>query len=145
MADSDIRKIAMQAVVDLFTDNGVDLSELVAGENSRFNADGKDEWFRVFYSGGTPEPVTLGLGGSDRLEGFIQIDLNKEKNGGVKFFDTWLDLIRAKFFAGKSFTNGSSTLIIQSVGMSGGRVFENWFRKSITIAFRADLIRNSTP
>lgn len=146
MADSDTRKAAIKAVSDLLTANSVDLNTQVAWENTKFAASGKDEWFRVTYNPTDPSPITLGLGGRDRMRGFIQVDINAGLDVGVSFFDNWLDLFRAEFYAGKTFTYGSGLIRILTVGMSGGRVFENsWFRKSVTITFRTDLTRNSTP
>lgn len=144
MADSDVRKALIAAVQELLEiDYSVDANS-IAWENQHFQAGAKDEWFRVSYAPNDPTPSTLGLGGHDRMTGFVQIDLNKQQGEGVAFFDLWLDRIRAKFYAGKAFTRSGQSAIIQTVGMSGGRPFENWFRKSVTISFRAELTRNNS-
>lgn len=142
MADSDVRKALVQAVKSLLDTYPLETTGKVAWENTKFNADDLDSWFRVSFEPTTPTPVTLGLGGRDRQSGFIQIDLNTGQDDGVQFFDIWGDRIRQTFVAGKAFTSGTATVTIQTVGMSGGRVFESWFRKSVTITFRTDLTRN---
>lgn len=146
MADSDVEIALVSAVKDLLDENSVDTSSgvdgLVQWENTLFDHETKKDWFKVTFSGGTPEPSTLGQGGRDTMIGFLQIDLNAAKNSGLSFFDTWFDKFRQRFYAGKVFTRNAQQVKILSVGMSGGRPFENFFTKSVTITFRSELTRN---
>jgi hypothetical protein len=141
MADSDTIGALLVAAKTFLTGEGLSASS-ISWENRVFNPVGKTPWAAVFVVPNTPQPVTLGNQGTDRGDGFMQIDLNIPFNTGDSVLRTWEDAARAFFIVGSTFTQGGQIVRVLSCGMSQGRKVDNWFRKSLTIAYRTDFQRN---
>lgn len=234
MADTDAEKALLIAAETFLEANG--FTGKISWENDGFDPSGKTQWASVFFVPNDPEPVTLGVQGSDRQTGFLQIDVNVPQNTGSAAMRDWQNAGRAEFVAGKSYrlddvvvvsgggveavngnylldgeesgkdrftleggvtgsdsveyraegrwgiysTSGSPllkylsegndfdnpadsdnwdtptsaalpspdvtlppTVVIVSAGWTAGRNVDNWFRKSLTVAFRADFTRTA--
>ena len=114
----------------------------IGWESRIFQPAQKDPWMSVFYTPNTPTGRTIGPCGSDQITGFMQIDVNVAPNTETKIFDDWEEKGRIYFHSGRSFIYGGQPVIITSCGMSAGRHVNNFYRKSLTIAFRSYIKRN---
>jgi hypothetical protein len=141
MADSDSEKALLTAAKTFLEAQG--FTGAIKWENDGFDPSGKTKWASVFFVPNQPEPVTLGQQGDDRQTGFLQIDFNIPQGKGSGSMRVWTNAARQTFVAGKSFTENGQIVVIMSVGTGQGRNVDNWFRKSVTIAFRTDLQRAS--
>ena len=156
--DTKTRQALIEAAIDFITNNdtldagqfgivtGLPTSpiENIAFENQKFDTIDKDPWFSVFYLANTPDKRAIGACGIDVISGFIQIDVNVPEGTGEAVHMEWERKARIYFAAGKAFTYQSHNVLVTSSGMGQGRQVENYFRKSLTVAFRADLrsVRN---
>lgn len=154
MDDSNVKAALIAAAVDFLTEvteisteSGTysDLPtiplEHVAWENVNFDQPTSDTWAAVFYVPNIPEGRTVGAGGFDDINGFMQIDLNIPNGSGDGGLNAWENKARKYFVAGRSFHySGQKVLAIQS-GLSQGRNVDNNFKKSLTVFFKAQLKR----
>ncbi len=141
MADTDSEVALLTAAKTLLDAQG--FGSATNWENDGFDPSGKTKWASVFFVPNQPEPVTLGQQGDDRQTGFLQIDFNIPQGKGSGQMRAWLNAARQTFVAGKSFTQNGQIVIVTTAGATQGRNVDNWFRKSVTIAFRTDLQRAS--
>ena len=139
MADSDIKKALLTAAKTFLEAQG--FTGAIHWENRVFDPSGLQKWASIFHIPNQPSVVTLGTGGLDRETGFLQIDFNIPQNTGDGALNTWADAARGEFIAGKSYTFSGQTIIILNTGIGAGRNVDSWFRKSLTINYRADLTR----
>lgn len=113
----------------------------IGWENRKFKPTGKATWASVFYVPNTPNATTLGKTGSDEMTGFLQIDINAANDSGEDTHRAWFKKSRLYFHGGRVFTYTGQNVIVTSSGMSQGRHSDGFFRKSITVNFRAQLKR----
>jgi len=139
MADTDVEKALLTAAKSFLDANG--FTGAINWENSIFDPAGKSKWASVFFVPNVPDVLTLGTQGDDRMTGFLQIDLNVPQGTGGGSMRPWLDASRQTFVAGKTFTQSGQKVAVISAGWGQGRNVDNWFRKSLTVAFRSDLQR----
>tara|TARA_R110002020_G_scaffold472424_2_gene700439 strand:- start:969 stop:1397 length:429 start_codon:yes stop_codon:yes gene_type:complete len=139
MADTDAEVALLIAAKTFLEANG--FTGKIGWENDSFEPFGKTQWASVFFVPNQPEPVTLGVQGSDRQTGFLQIDLNVPQDTGSGAMRAWQDAARQDFVAGKTFTEAGQAVVIVSTGWTQGRNVDNWFRKSLTVVFRTDFTR----
>lgn len=137
----DVEKALISGAQGFFTDNSIALSN-VAKENRDFDPTDKIEWFSLRFIPNEPEPVTAGLGGSDRMTGLFQIDFNVPEKTGLKRLTELEKLARAYFWGGKSITYGSAVVRIRKAGFNAGRIVSNFYRRSLTLTFYSDLTRS---
>lgn len=146
MAESDTQGALLAAVSDYLTGGSPSIAATaIAWENVDFDPAGKAVWARVTFTPNQPQVVTLGSQGTDRGNGFVQVDINVPLGGGDSVLRDWYDAARAYFIAGRVFTQSGQSAIILACGDMAGRKVDNWFRKSITISYRSDFQRNSIP
>jgi hypothetical protein len=100
-------------------------------------------WASVFYRPNRPEPRTIGLDGINQQTGFLQIDLNAPQGQGESEHNKWENKMSEFFAAGNRFSLETVSVLVTSSGMGQGRPVENHFRKSITVAFTAQLKRKN--
>ena len=117
-------------------------ADSISWENRTFKPEGKEPWASVTYNPVIPAGRTVGQRGYDQLTGFIQIDFNIAPSKGTKILTDWEEKGRIYFHSGRSFIYGGQSVIITSCGMSAGRHVENFYRKSLTVAFRSQIKRN---
>lgn len=113
----------------------------VAWENKNFDPAGKSLWCSVFYRPNTPIARTIGPGGIDEIDGFIQIDFNIQPDKGEGLFIDWNKKARLFFHGGRFFSHSGHSVIVTSSGMGQSRHVDNYFRQSLTVAFRSHLKR----
>lgn len=113
-------------------------------ENKKFDPQGKDVWAGVYYRPNQPQAHTIGPQGFDRVNGFLQIDINVPVDSGEAVQLAWEEKANIFFHAGRFFTFESESVIVTSNGMSQGRIVDVHYRKSLTVAFRSHLKRNQT-
>lgn len=139
MADSDAEIALITAAKTFLEAQG--FTGAINWENAGFDPAGLTKWASVFFVPNTPEPVTLGVNGDDRQTGFLQIDLSIPQGTGSGVMRAWTDASRQTFVAGKTLTESGQIVRIISAGWTAGRNVDNWYRKSLTVAFRTDLQR----
>lgn len=152
--DHKVRAALMQAAKDFLTENATisttegDVSGLptidlanIAWENHNFDTQGKEFWASVFFRPNNPTARTIGPGGFDEVNGFLQIDINAPTNTGETAFISWGKKARLFFHGGRYFTHETHSVIVTSSGMSQGRLVENNFRQSLTVAFKSHVKR----
>ena len=139
MSISNSRKALLTAAKAVLEAQG--LTGSIAYENVSFKPSENDQWAMISFVPNQPFVATLGGGGDDRLTGFLQVDLNVPQGQSIGAIDDWVDALRAEFVAGKNYHYSGTSTVINSTGVSGGSVFDNWYQKSVTISFRADLPR----
>ena len=115
----------------------------IGWENRAFDTANKELWCSVFYRPNLPVSRTIGACGQDQYTGFMQIDFNVPPDTGEEVLMSWEQKARFYFFHGQSFQHGGQNVLVTSSGMSQGRHVENNFRKSLTVAFRADVRKNN--
>ena len=154
MNDSNVRKALNAAALDFLTVvTEIDTStgtiaslptiptDNIAWENRKFKPPVGSLWSSVFYVPNIPEGRTVGVGGIDEINGFIQIDFNIGEDTGDGEINDWEDKARIYFTTGRSFTYDGQNVLVISSGLGQGRTVDNNFRKSLTVAFKAQLNR----
>jgi hypothetical protein len=156
MSTVNTKKALMEAAKDFLTANSsinvvgegliTGLPTIPSGdigwENRTFKPEGKNPWASVFYRPNNPTTRTVGQRGYDQLTGFVQIDFNIAPSKGSKILTEWEDKARIYFHPGRSFNYDGQGVIVTICGMSAGRHVENFYRKSLTVAFRSQIKRN---
>lgn len=117
--------------------------DCIAWENRKFETGNKQLWTSVFYRPNQPTGRTVGNCGIDDITGFLQIDFNIPPDVGEQSLIEWEKKARLYFFAGRGLSFDGHIVLVTSSGMSQGRHVENNFRKSLTVAFRANVRRNN--
>lgn len=134
---------ARSALVKAFVDGAFFAQEDTAYENMAFTPRAAQPWCKVSFVPAQPVVSTLGSGGSDRLDGFIQFDLNYPLNCGTKQVDDKAEALRNTFTAGARFSYSGQEVIIASCGRSQGREVGGFYRVSVTVIFYAHVIRTN--
>ena len=154
MSDSNVKKALINSaldfltvVTDINTESGT-VSSLpiipaanIAWENRKFEPPVSDLWSSVFYVPNNPDGRTIGVGGIDEENGFMQIDFSIPTQSGDESLNDWYDKARIFFVAGRSFQYATQNVLVISSGMTQGRVIDNYFRKSLTVFFKAQVKR----
>lgn len=139
MSFENVRKALFTAVKS--TLEAHDFQGKIQWENEDFDPTKMAKWAAVHFIPAQPFPATLGTGGSDRLTGFIQVDIHVPRGGGFRPIYKMADFFRANFFAGKKLEESGTVVVILSCGLNQGSVVDNWYQRSATIFFRSDLPR----
>ena len=111
-------------------------------ENLAFTPPSATPWAAFYFVPAQPVVATLGAGGSDMLDGFVQIDLNYPANKGTKEVRDKAEALRSVFTAGARFSYSGQEVVIVSCGRSQGRIINGFYRVSVTIVFYAHINRN---
>lgn len=132
----DLEKALRQGVLDCA------LGLPVALENMLFTkpADGS-AWAAVFIRRNQPYVATLGQGGQDMHDGFLQIDLNYPLDDGTANVME-KELVISRFFtAGRVMRYGATEVMVMSCGGPHSRPVDGYYRRSITIKWEAYIDR----
>lgn len=152
--DNKVRAALIQAAEDFLTANATisttegDVENLpviadtdIAWENRNFDTQAPTTWVSVFYRPNAPIARTIGPGGNDEMTGFMQIDFNIASDSGESELLPWNEKARLFFHGGRYFANSGQSVIVTSSDLSQSRLVENYFRQSLTVAFRSHLKR----
>lgn len=139
MSYSDSKLAINQMVVDLLTLQS--LEDCTQWENTEFDPKGKAVWASVENISDTPSVVTMGVGGSDRMPGFVSIMYRVPTDTGTGVVDDLITQARQELPAGKSFTEGTTQVIVTGVGAEAGSTVDSWFVRTLNIFYRTDLTR----
>lgn len=132
-----------KALVKAFADGSFFDKAKVAQENITFNPPNGEAWAKLFFFPGEGVVATLGAGGTDRYDGFLQIDLNYPLNKGTADIGAKADAIINAFTAGKRFTNSGQEVILKTCGRSPGRTKDGTYTVSVSVYWYAYVIRPS--
>jgi hypothetical protein len=154
MNDSNVKKALISAasdfltvVTEIDTESGtvgslpIISAANVSWENRKFEPPVTELWSAVFYVPNNPVGRTVGVGGIDEANGFMQIDFSIPTDSGDEQMNDWEDKARVYFVAGRSFLYAGQNVLVISSGMTQGRVIDNNFRKSLTVFFTAQVKR----
>jgi hypothetical protein len=139
MSYTTAKRIINQMVLDLLTTQG--LEDSAQWENTEFNPVGKDLWVTIENEADTPRPTTMGVGGDDRMVGFVTITYAVPTDSGTGVVDDLITGARQALPAGKSFVNGDTKVVITGVGVDVGSTVDSWFTRPLNIYYRTDLTR----
>lgn len=152
--DTKTRAALIQAAQDFLTANSTinttegaitDLPTIpatsIGWENKNFDTQSKEIWCSVFYRPNTPTARTIGPGGIDEVNGFMQIDFNIAPDTGENVLIDWKKKARLFFHGGRYFQFEGHSVIVTSSGMGNSRHVENYFRQSLTVAFKSHIKR----
>lgn len=129
------------ALMKMLADSAILPAGKVAFENVAFVPPVAEPWFKVFYVPNEPKVATLGTGGEDRVDGFLQIDLNYPTGTGEAALNSKYDELQSCFTAGARALYQGQEVVIVSCGRSGGRNVDSCFRVSATVRFYANVTR----
>lgn len=100
-------------------------------------------WCSTFFLPAQPVPNALGGQGDDIVTGIYQIDLNYPRGEGRANIIAKYEAIRTYFYAGRTFTSGTTSVSIISAGSSAGNVVNQNYRIIVNIEFEARLQRDN--
>jgi hypothetical protein len=123
------------ALVKGFVDGAFFANDKVAWENKSFVPPAQGPWASVFFVPNTPRVITLGPGGRDEVNGFLQIDLNYPPGSGDQEAQAKATAIEEAYKAGSRLAFSGVEVIIQSAGRSSGRIVNSFWRVSVTVFF----------
>ena len=136
MSSEDIRSAGVDAVLNL------GFSDPIVFENTEFRAPQTgDTWMQFSMFHDYPDVVTLGANGLDRFRGYFQIDINVEPGDGESVIFNRFQQFRQGIPAGTSLVFNGQTVLITSCGLSSGRRDDDFYRKSVTLFWQADVPR----
>lgn len=139
MSFKDAKTALNQMVLEVLTAQGLEGD--TQWENREFNPQGKVMWTSVEVFTDTPNVVTLGKGGSDRMVGYVSIMYSTATNKGTGELDDLVTQARQLFPAGKSEVVNGTKVIITGVGSEAGSTVDSWFIRPLNIFYRTDLTR----
>lgn len=116
-----------------------------AGENLRSpKKDGDPVWAQVWFNAGQPYAFTMGTGGEDRVDGYVQIDLMYPDGSGNQLSRTHSSTILAAFSGGTGLTYQGQIVTVRSCGRSQGLPnVGNCYKVPITIMWWALIPRGN--
>lgn len=123
------------ALVKKFVDGAFFANDKVAWENKAFIPPSTGPWASVFFVPNSPRVITLGPGGRDEVNGFLQIDLNYPPGAGDQEMQAKATALEQAYKAGSRLAFSDLEVIIQSAGRSPGRVVNSFWRVSVTVSF----------
>ena len=141
MSYSEARTAINQMVFDLIQSQSLENS--TQWENTEFDPAGKALWASVEMVNDVPNMVTLGEGGYDRMVGYAMITYAARSDSGTKAVDDRIAEARVALYAGKSFTEGGTKVIITEVGPGPRSTVDSWYLCPLNIFYRTDLVRPS--
>lgn len=130
------------ALVKAFTDGAFFPVENVGFENISFNPPVSGApWACVWFVPSSPTVATLGAGGADLLQGYLQIDLYYPLNAGRKPANDKADALRLLFTAGARFAYSGQEVVVANCGRSQGRVESGFWKVVVKVEFYAHITR----
>lgn len=113
------------------------------GEDFTPPSDGSD-WAAVHIVPALTDFQSLGAGGTDLHEGFMQIDFNTIPGTGRAALIGYAQAIRDEFIGGKSYTRSGQAIRITNTERSPITVSGGFMRISVTVNWQAETARAAT-
>ncbi len=135
--------VVRAALFKAFLDAEIFDPSKIAFENVAFTPPNKTPWCSLFFVPTQPTVGTLGPEGTDRLNGFVQIDLNYPLNSGTAEIEEKADYIEKLFTAGFRPAYSEQEVVVRSCGRSQGRIVNGFYKISMTVYFYADVKRST--
>lgn len=139
MSFKDAKTAINQMVLEVLRAQGLEWD--TQWENREFNPRGKFLWASVEVITDTPNVVTLGRGGSDRMVGYVSVTYSTVTDKGTGALDDLVTQARQLLPAGKSVVLNGTKVIITGVGSEAGSTVDSWFTRPLNIFYRTDLTR----
>ena len=115
----------------------------VGWENALFDTAGKPIWAGVTFFPNDKLQRTIGKGGFDVSNPFVQLDFNIPENTGESLLLEWFKKVNDFFVNGRVFSENSDSVIVIRSQISQGRRVDSFFRRSFTIYFRTNTKRKT--
>jgi len=117
----------------------------VAVENAPFTKPaGGAKWAALSFLPITPQPETVGVGGLDRADGILQVDLHYPQGTGDAEKRADLDKLQTAFHTGASLLTSGRPVTIRYSSAATPRFEGAWSVHSVSIVWYSFLVR-STP
>lgn len=112
-----------------------------AYENVAFTPTAGTAYAAVHIVPSKPDVATMGTGGRDEHDGFMQVDLYYPTGAGDMPAVQKADDIYSYFHAGRTLAYQAQRVRVQITERSQGRVENGWYRLTMTIYYRAFISR----
>lgn len=112
-----------------------------AYENVPFEPTPGTPYASLYVVPSKPDVATMGQGGLDEHDGFMQVDLYYPTGQGDMPAVTKADEIYSYYFAGRTLAYQGQRVRVQITERSQGRVENGWYRLTMTIYYRAYIAR----
>ena len=129
------------ALFSAFKDNDFFDETVISFENRKFVPPDVGPWAALYFMPTQPVCATLGEGGTDRMDGILQVDLNYPTDAGEAEVNLMFENIRDVFKCGARFAYQNQEVIIKSCGRNTGRIVNNFYKVVVTIQFYTHIIR----
>jgi len=123
------------ALIQAFVDGGFSLAYTT--ENVAYEPTAGTPWAELYIIQNQPSVGSLGPGGYDDTDGFMQINLNYPQGVGAGAAKQKATDIRDYFLAGTRFTYSGQELVIFSCGRGPARNVDSWYQIPITVFWRS--------
>lgn len=139
MSYSTAKTLINQKILDLLTTQG--LENDTQWENTEFNPGGRPMWVSIESDTDTPQVSTMGVGGSDRMVGYVTLMYNVPADSGTGAVDDIVTQTRQTLPTGTALVNGDTKVVITGVGVSAGSTVDSWYARPLNIFYRTDITR----
>lgn len=128
------------AIAKAFTDSAIFGANDIQWENKKFTPPNK-KWAAFWNFGGEPLAGTLGEGGVNKVESFVQVDLNYPQDSGEKEANADYETLESIFTVGARLSYSGQQVTITCCGRTNGRIKNNFWCVPVTIYFYAHINR----
>jgi hypothetical protein len=98
-------------------------------------------WAQAHFMPEDAQVATLGIGGKDRHQGLLQVDVNLPPLAGTAEASTVVGDLRRAFSLGRVFTYGATSVRVTSFKGPRSREVDGYYRRSVTITWQAEISR----
>lgn len=114
----------------------------IAWENKNFSATQGQAWMAFHFVPAGESIDTLSVDGLDRVDGFVQIDVNYPQGIGEGESRKTINALRTCFKPGY-LTYGGQSVLILSRSRAGGMTSDGFFKIPFTVRWRAQITRSA--
>lgn len=100
-------------------------------------------WAQAHFMPEDAQVATLGIGGKDRHQGLLQVDVNLPPLAGTAEASTVVGDLRQAFSLGRVLTYGATSVRVTSFKGPRSREVDGYYRRSVTITWQAEISRAS--
>jgi len=127
------------ALIQAYQDMNLDLP--TGFEGMHFDPPTNSHYAMAFIVPAGSDPATLGVSGTDRHTGFMQIDFYADLRDGRATLVGYAQAVRDQYVAGKWFTRNGQNVRVVRVDRTGIRQDDGKLRLTVTVFFEADTTR----